>query len=325
MRRAFSYLNTDRIFIEVLAPNYFHGFSFSELIHMEKSKYQLIEIYDHKVFGKMLILDSRPQLSSLDEHIYHEILVHPAMIAHPDPRQVAILGGGDGCALREILKYPLVEKIFLVDLDERVIEICREYLNDINQGSFDDPRVKMVFMDAYKFIENWSGEPFDVIIMDLTDPISLISAKLYTQEFLKLVSSKLSEKGVVSTQCESPTISKWLFPINFSNIAATIKSVFKYVIHAREFIFSYGSDWGFSFASKSINLNSLSKDFVDERLKSLGIITKYYCGLTHESMTRLPLNIRNEIESEKPVKLRDAIRYTKEYMDLRERIEEIVG
>jgi len=324
MKGTFSYLNTERIFIEILAPNYFHGFSFSELIYMEKSRYQLIELYDHKVFGKILILDGRPQFSSLDEHIYHEILVHPAMIAHPNPKQIAILGGGDGCALREVLKYSSAEKVFLVDMDERVVEVCREYLPEINQGSFDDPRVKLMFMDAYAFIKDWNGSPFDVIIIDLTDPISLISAKLYTQEFFKLISSKLSENGILSIQCESPTISKWLFPIHFANIAATLKSVFKHVIHAREFIFSYGSDWGFSYASQSIDLESLTSDLIDRRLKERGIKTKYYCGDTHESITKLPLSIKSEIDSEKPIKLKDAMRYVEEYMDLKDKLEAIL-
>lgn len=291
---------------------------------MEKSRYQLIELYRHKVFGKILILDGRPQLSSLDEHVYHEILVHPAMIAHPNPQQIAILGGGDGCALREVLKYPSVEKVFLIDMDERVIEVCKKYLPEINQRSFDDPRVKLMFMDAYKFIEEWNGPLFDVIIMDLTDPISLISAKLYTQEFFNLVSSKLSGNGVLSIQCESPTTSKWLFPIHFMNIAATLRSVFKYVIHAREYIFSYGSDWGFSYASQLINLEALTKDLIDKRLNERGIETRYYCGETHESITKLPLNIKKEIASEKPIKMKEAIRYVKEYMELKDKLEEIL-
>lgn len=321
MKGTFSYLNTERVFIEVLAPNYFHGYSFSELIYMEKSKYQLIELYNHKVFGKILILDGRPQLSSLDEHIYHEILVHPAMIANSNPRQVAILGGGDGGALREVLKYPLVEKVLLVDMDERVIEVCKEYLPEVNRGAFDDQRVELKFMDAYTFIRDWSGSSFDVIIVDLTDPISLISAKLYTQEFFKLVSSKLLKDGILSIQCESPTISKWLFPIHFANIAATIRSVFKHVIHAREFIFSYGSDWGFTFASQLTNFKSLTKHEIDKRLNERGIKTSYYCGETHESMTRLPLSIRHEIDSAKPIRLRDAEKYVEEYMDLKNKLE----
>lgn len=291
---------------------------------MEKSRYQLIELYRHKVFGKILILDGRPQLSSLDEHVYHEILVHPAMIAHPNPQQIAILGGGDGCALREVLKYPSVERVFLIDMDERVVEVCKKYLPEINQRSFDDPRVKLMFMDAYKFIEEWNGPLFDVIIMDLTDPISLISAKLYTQEFFNLVSSKLSGNGVLSIQCESPTTSKWLFPIHFMNIAATLRSVFKHVIHAREYIFSYGSDWGFSYASQLINLEGFTKDLIDKRLNERGIETRYYCGETHESITKLPLNIKKEIASEKPVKMKEAIRYVEEYMELKDKLEEIL-
>lgn len=306
------FLVLGRISIEQLAPNYIHAYSFTKTLCIERTEYQLVEVYEHPVFGKMLILDGKPQLSTLDEQVYHEVLTHPAMLAHPNPRRIAIFGGGDGGILREVLKYDSVDEVYLVDIDRRVVDICRRYLGEVSQGAFDDPRVKPVYMDAYRFVEEWGGEPFDIIIMDLTDPVSLISAGLYTYESFKMISSKLSRGGVLSVQSESPTFSKYIFQVHFYNIAATVRSVFKHTILARDYIPCFGSDWGFTYASQGEYLARLNGEIIDAELKRRNISTRYFTGQIFESITRIPRALAEEVASSKPVYKRDADRYVEE-------------
>ncbi|MDW8061852.1 MAG: spermidine synthase [Nitrososphaerota archaeon] len=306
------FLVLGRISIEQLAPNYIHAYSFTKAICIERTKYQFVEVYEHPVFGKMLILDGKPQLSILDEQIYHEVLTHPAMLAHPDPRRIAILGGGDGGILREVLKHDSVDEVYLVDIDWRVVDICRRYLEEVSQGAFDDPRVKLVYMDAYRFIEEWNGEPFDIIIMDLTDPVSLISAGLYTYESFETISSKLSRVGIVSVQSESPTFSKYIFQVHFYNIAATIGSVFNHTVLARDYIPCFGSDWGFAYASNGEYLKRLNGESIDAELKERGVSTRYFTGQVFEAITRIPKVIVEEVARSKPVYVKDAEKYIEE-------------
>ncbi|MEM2505095.1 MAG: polyamine aminopropyltransferase [Candidatus Bathyarchaeia archaeon] len=319
------FLILGRISIEQLAPNYIHAYSFTKTLCVERTEYQLVEVYEHPAFGKVLILDGKPQLSTLDEHIYHEILTHPAMLAHPNPRRIAILGGGDGGVLREVLKYNSVVEVYLVDIDKMVVDICRRYLDEISRGAFNDPRVKLVYMDAYRFIEDWGGEPFDVIIMDLTDPVSLISAGLYTYESFKMISSKLSKDGILSVQSESPTFSKYIFQVHFYNIVATIKSVFKYVIVAREYIPCFGSDWGFTYASNGGYLAGLNDEIIDLELKRRNITTRYFTGRVFEAITRIPEVLDEEIAESKPVYRKDAERYVEERGRRLKELENLIG
>ncbi|MEM2740228.1 MAG: spermidine synthase [Candidatus Bathyarchaeia archaeon] len=306
------FLVLGRISVEQLAPNYIHAYSFIKAICIERTEYQFVEVYEHPVFGKMLILDGKPQLSILDEQVYHEVLTHPAMLAHPDPRRVAILGGGDGGVLREVLKYDSIEEVYLVDIDQRVVDICRRYLEEVSQGAFDDPRAKLVYMDAYRFVEEWRGEPFDIIVMDLTDPVSLISAGLYTYESFETISSKLSREGILSAQSESPTFSKYIFQVHFYNIAATIRSIFRHTILAREYIPCFGSDWGFTYASNGEYLTKLNGETIDAELKRRRVSTRYFTGRVFEAITRIPEVLVEEVERSKPVYMKDAERYMEE-------------
>jgi spermidine synthase len=319
------FLVLGRISVEQLAPNYIHAYSFTKILCIERTEYQFVEVYEHPVFGKMLILDGKPQLSTLDEYIYHEVLTHPAMLAHPDPRRIAILGGGDGGILREVLKYDSVDEVYLVDIDRGVVDICRRYLGEISQGAFDDPRVKSVYMDAYKFIEEWRGEPFDIVIMDLTDPVSLISAGLYTYESFEAISSKLSSEGILSVQSESPTFSKYIFQVHFYNIAATIKSVFKHTILARDYIPCFGSDWGFTYASHGGYLIRLNGETVDEELRRRKIPTRYFTGRIFEAITRIPEAMIDEVGESKPVYREDADKYIEERRRKLKELRSLIG
>ena len=145
-------------------------------------------------------MDGKTQSTERDEHIYHESLVHPAMLSHPNPRTVFIGGGGEGGTLREALSHRSVERAVMIDLDREVVELCRTYLPRHHQGSFDDPRVELLHQDAREYLAN-SRETFDVMVMDLVDPLEGGTAYLlYTTEYYDIIKARLGPQGVMVTQ-----------------------------------------------------------------------------------------------------------------------------
>ncbi|MGD0511292.1 MAG: hypothetical protein ABSA33_05635, partial [Candidatus Micrarchaeaceae archaeon] len=170
-------------FVSVTTPDLNEQFTIKGRIFSARTKYQSVEIIDTYTFGRCLILDDKIQSSELDEFIYHEALVHPAMIMHAQPHKVFVAGGGEGAVLREVLKYTSVNKVIMVDIDGEVIKISDEFLPSWHQNAFRDPRVKLIFDDARRYLAE-TNERFDVIICDLSDPISAGPSRfLFTREF----------------------------------------------------------------------------------------------------------------------------------------------
>ncbi|WP_420547840.1 hypothetical protein [Curvivirga sp.] len=168
-----------------------------KLLHREQSPFQLIEIYDHEDFGRLLVLDGYIQASQADEFIYHEMGMHvPLLGRERKDANVLIIGGGDGGNLREALVHDFVKSVTMVEIDERVIRLSEEYLG-VN-GDYNDPRVNLVIDDAKKFVSNAKdrGEKFDVIILDLTEPVGP-SAVLFTEAFFTDLVEIVSDAGVV--------------------------------------------------------------------------------------------------------------------------------
>jgi spermidine synthase len=192
-----------------------------------------------------LFLDGNLQFASTDEYRYHEALVHPPMSLSPVVERVLILGGGDGLAVREARKYPGVKEIVLVDIDPQMTRLGRSYpaIAALNQGALRDPRVRLVHMDAYKFLEQGS-DLYDVIISDLPDPNTDILAKLYCVEFYKLVQRRLSASGLFVTQAASPFFAREAFWC----IAWTIEEAGLRIAPYHAYVPSFG-DWGFVLAS----------------------------------------------------------------------------
>lgn len=188
-----------------------------------------------------LYLNGNLQFSSVDEFRYHESLVHPAMGLVPARERVLILGGGDGLAAREVFKYQDVQQVTLVDIDPAVVNLARNYppVAALNEGSLDDPRLQVVNMDAYKFLEQ-SDERYDVIIVDLPDPNNESLAKLYTVEFYRLVKKHLTAAGAVAVQATSP----YFAPEVFWTIGETMEAAGLEVLPYHAYVPSFG-DWGF--------------------------------------------------------------------------------
>lgn len=180
------------------------------IIYAKSSPYQRIVVTKGKT-GYALFLNGNLQFNSFDEYRYHEALVHPAFAAHDAaPRRILVLGGGDGLALREILKYPSVETITLVDLDPMMTQVSKAVpaLGELNKNSFDDPRVSVVNNDAFVWLDNAEIEPFDIAIVDFPDPNNFALGKLYTTRFYNLLKAKLNPDAAVVIQCTSPLMAR---------------------------------------------------------------------------------------------------------------------
>lgn len=180
------------------------------IIYAKSSSYQRIIVTKGKT-GYSLFLNGNLQFNSFDEYRYHEALVHPAFAAYgKEAKRILVLGGGDGLALREILKYPSVESITLVDLDPEMTTISKHVpaLGELNKHSFGDPRVSVVNADAFVWLDNTQTEPFDIAIVDFPDPNNFALGKLYTTRFYNLLKSKLKPDSAVVVQTTSPLMAR---------------------------------------------------------------------------------------------------------------------
>lgn len=179
-----------------------------EIIYSRTTPYQRIVVTRGRA-GFQLFLNGHLQFSSADEYRYHEALVHPAMAHTGTPRRVLVLGGGDGLAVREILRYPSVESVTLVDLDPAMTNLSYAFspLAELNKHSFSDPRVRVINEDAMIWLEEPRG-PFDVAIVDFPDPNTFALGKLYTTRFYRLLKTSLSGDAAISVQCTSPLFAR---------------------------------------------------------------------------------------------------------------------
>jgi len=195
-----------------------------KVVYAHQSRYQRIVITQWKE-DYWLYLNGNQQLCTRDEVMYHEPLVHPAMTLHPHPANVLVLGGGDGCAVREVLKYPELESIILVDLDPKVTELglTHQILTELNEHSLSNDKVKIINKDAFKFVRE-TDQFYDVILIDLPDPRSVETGRLYSLEFYKSCYRILRSQGILVTQAGSPyfatraflSINKTLQAANFT-------------------------------------------------------------------------------------------------------------
>lgn len=215
-----------------------------DVIYAKTTSYQRIVITRGRA-GFQLFLNGNLQFSSSDEYRYHEALVHPAMAVAGQPRRVLVLGGGDGLALREILRHAEVEQVTLVDLDPDMTLLSKRFLPlaDLNKHSFDDPRVKVINHDAMIWLEE-ATDLFDAAIVDFPDPNTFALGKLYTTRFYKLLKARLTPTAAVTIQCTSPLFAR----ASYWCIVRTIESAGFRVRPYQTSVPSFGI-WGFALAS----------------------------------------------------------------------------
>lgn len=217
-----------------------------EIVYSKTSLYQRIIITRDKI-GFQLFLNGNLQMSSFDEYRYHEALVHPAMASFGAPRRVLILGGGDGLGLREVLRYPSVEEVVLVDLDPDMTNLSKEFppLAELNEHAFEDRRVKVVNQDAMIWLEE-AKEPFDVVLIDFPDPNNFSLGKLYTTRFYHLLKQHLHPTSAVAIQATSPLLAPKAYWCVVTTMEAAGFSVHPYQVSVPTF-----GIWGYALARLS--------------------------------------------------------------------------
>lgn len=180
------------------------GLKVTAKLHEETSKYQRIEIYNTVQWGHLMVIDGCMMLSARDNFLYHEMMTHPALFTHHDPKHVAIIGGGDCGSLREVLKHTSVAKASQIDIDERVTRLAERYFPDLCESN-DDSRAELLFEDGIKWMQARAARSLDVIIIDSTDPVGPAEG-LFAVEFYKDCHAALNDTGVMVQQTESPLL-----------------------------------------------------------------------------------------------------------------------
>ncbi|MBF0474303.1 MAG: polyamine aminopropyltransferase [Deltaproteobacteria bacterium] len=287
-------MRTENWLIEFFGRCRAHMFKIKKTIVSTQSRFQNILIADVDHFGKALFLDGVPQSAALDEHIYHETLIHPALVANGRPKKVFLAGGGEGAVVRETLKHNSVEKVLMIDIDDIMVDMAREHLYEWHQGAFDDPRVELKHEDARGYLAT-TNEKFDCIIMDLTDPFEgSPSAGLFTLDFYNIVKSRLNEGGVFAAQAEHALMGEQYAHVS---IIKTLKQVFKYVMPYYTMIYFYRVIWGFVLASDSPLPEIMTPAHVDATVGNLNAGLKFYDGETHTNLFSAPKYLRDDLNN----------------------------
>jgi spermidine synthase len=223
-----------------------------KVVFSEQTRYQKITITQYKEHY-WLYLNGSKQLCTFDEWLYHEPLVHPAMQLTQTPKSVLILGAGDGCAIKEVAKYPEVEKITLVDIDPEMTSIGKTnpIFMKMNDSSYYNPKLKVINQDAFQFLEQ-NNTFYDVIILDFPDPKSIDLNRVYTKEFYKLCSGVLRSNGIIVTQAVSPYYTSRAF----RSIEKTMSAVGFNVLPIHNHVYSFG-EWGWIIGSKQLSSSDM--------------------------------------------------------------------
>jgi spermidine synthase len=262
-----------------------------------KTRYQFVQCFYNQFLGKVLFLDKKIQSAQIDEYIYHESLVQPALITHPAPREVLVIGGGEGATLREVLRHSTVEKAVMVDIDRELVELCQKYLPEWSEGAFSNPRTDLVFEDARRFVEE-TRERFDVIISDLTEPINQgPSVFLFTEEFFSKNFEALKKDGLFVVQAGSadPYYNQF-----FCSLVKTLENVFPIVRPYWTFVLSFSAPWGFVLASKTKDPLELDEKEIALRMRDRAVENlRYYHPGFHQSYFALPFYLVKSLKQGK--------------------------
>ncbi|MGF1537860.1 MAG: spermidine synthase [Elainellaceae cyanobacterium] len=303
---------------EYITPWDLYAHGITRVLAQQKTPFQQMSIVESGAYGKALILDGKWQSCTGDEFLYHEGLVHPAMIMdrlgvppnqppnqpQDQPRRVLVLGGGEGATLREVLRWRSVEQVVMVDIDGAVVESCRQHLPEMHQGAFDDPRTTMVIEDAIAFVARWresvsraEAPLWDVIISDLSDPIESGPAfPLFTQEHFEDLKHILSPRGVLALQA-GPTAPAEMHL--HTRLVRTLSTVFSFTLPYTCYAMSFGSPLGFVLASMQPLSARPDCDAVDRLLASdVAGELRAVDGMALLGMLNIPRHLRRAIAAE---------------------------
>ncbi|AOR23055.1 polyamine aminopropyltransferase [Clostridium taeniosporum] len=260
-------------------------------LYSEESEFQRIDILESKEFGRIFTLDGLMMVTEKDEFIYHDMIVHVPMATNPNIKNVLVIGAGDGGTIRELTRYKSIEKIDMVEIDERVVEVCKKYLPK-TACKLDEERVNIVYEDGLRFVRNKENE-YDLIIVDSTDPFGP-GEGLFTKEFYGNCYKALSEEGILVNQHESPYYE--YYSRSMKDAHKKIQGIFEIHKVYQAHIPTYPSGhWLFGFASKKYDP---IKDFDARSWENLGIKTKYYNTELHVGCFALPTYVNELLEGD---------------------------
>lgn len=268
-------------FSEVQTPNVKMSIRVDRQLYSGRSEFQRIDVFECPEFGRFLTLDGYMMLTEKDEFIYHEMITHIPMAVHPRVRDVLVIGAGDGGVIRELTRYPEIERIDMVEIDELVVEVCKKYLPK-TACRLDDPRLTIYYEDGLKFIRSCKDK-YDLIIVDSTDPFGP-GEGLFTKEFYGNCYNALHNDGIMVNQHESPF---------YDDDAAACQRAHKRIVESfpisrvyQAHIPTYPSGhWLFGFASKKYHP---LKDLQEARWNLRGLSCKYYTTTLHKGAFYLP-------------------------------------
>ncbi|WP_152395694.1 polyamine aminopropyltransferase [Paenibacillus guangzhouensis] len=242
----------------------------------EKTDFQDLAMIDTEEFGRMLVLDGMVMTTIKDEFVYHEMVAHPALYTHPNPKHVLVVGGGDGGVIREVLKHPQVEKAVLVEIDGKVIEYSKKYLPEI-AGELDNPRVEVIVGDGFMHIHE-AKDKYDVVMVDSTEPVGP-AAPLFERGFYQGIFEALKEDGIFVAQTDNP----WFKADLIQKVNKDVKEIFPIVRVFAANVPTYPSGlWTFTMGSKKYDPLEVDETQIPE------IDTKYYSPRLHKAAFALP-------------------------------------
>lgn len=255
-------------------------------LHSERSEFQRIDVFKSYEFGNFLTLDGLMMVTERDEFAYHEMIVHPAMAVNPEIKNILVIGAGDGGTVRELCHYTSIQKIDLVEIDKRVVEVCKMYLPQ-TACKLDDNRVEIFYEDGLKFVRK-KQDFYDLIIVDSTDPFGP-GEGLFTKEFYGNCYNALTQKGILVNQHESPFYEpdKQSMILSHKRISSVFPVHEVYQFHMPTYPSGH---WLFGFAGKYFDP---IKNFNEEYWNSFNIKTRYYNTDIHKGAFALPTYVKD--------------------------------
>lgn len=261
------------------------------LLESGQSAWQAYEVWESPRFGRLFRLDGCFMTSERDEFHYHENIIHVPGLAHPGPRSALIIGGGDGGSAEELLKYPTMERVVIAELDEKVVDISRRYLHAVHRGALDHPRVEIRIGDGMRHVLEEAparGDRYDLIVLDLTDPVGPAEA-LYAADFFAACKALLNDGGALSLHVGTPVYQ----PERVQALVGRLRGLFAHVCPYFLYIPLYGSLWGLATASDTLDPLGLSATEVEARMKARRIAgLQHLNGAVYCAQFALPNHLR---------------------------------
>lgn len=273
-------------FSETLYPELQQRLQVTRVLHECRTRFQDVMVFENPRFGRVLTLDGVVQTTELDEFAYHEMMAHVPIFAHGEVKRVAIIGGGDGGTLEEVLKHGGIERAVMVEIDGEVVEICRRYLPDIAGDAFEDPRAQLIIDDGVKYMKE-TAETFDVIIVDSTDPMGP-SVPLFGSEFYGECKKHLSENGIIVTQSGVTFMQE----DEARNTYARMRPIFTDATLYLTQVPTYGAGYmTLGWGCRSVTPRKTPAEIIQQRVAAAGFQTRYYSPAIHQACFALPAYI----------------------------------